>query len=129
MHALRADFRGQLARLNRELLFAYLDLVDCLVERPSAYARAVENVGLLARNMAYLLNALRAHQARSACLLCRCNLCSPKNQGEIDMASVQGVVCVLGCAGAGHPGAHHARRDCRQAGSHSGVQVLPCINA
>ena len=65
-HAVAADFRGQLARLNRELLFAYLDLVDCLVERPSAYARAIESVGLLARNMAYLLNALRAHQARGS---------------------------------------------------------------
>ncbi len=58
----RADFKKQLGRLNRELLFGYLDLLDCLVQRPSAYARAVENVGVGARNMAYLLNALRAHQ-------------------------------------------------------------------
>ncbi len=57
-----ADFRAELGRLNRELLFAYLDLVDCLVDHPSAYARAVETVGVLARNLTYLLNALRAHQ-------------------------------------------------------------------
>ena len=57
-----ADFRAELGRLNRELLFAYLDLVDCLVDQPSAYARAVETVGVLARNLTYLLNALRSHQ-------------------------------------------------------------------
>ena len=57
-----ADFRAELGRLNRELLFAYLDLVDCLVDHPGAYARAVETVGVLARNLTYLLNALRSHQ-------------------------------------------------------------------
>jgi hypothetical protein len=56
------DFKGELRRQNRELLFAYLDLLDRLVERPSAYARCVENIGVVARNMHYLLNALRAHQ-------------------------------------------------------------------
>ena len=57
------DFKAELRRLNRELLFTFLDLLDCLVQRPSAYARAVENVGLIARNMSYLLNALRSEQA------------------------------------------------------------------
>ena len=62
MHSARADFRTELRKLNKELLFCFLDLVNTLVERPSAYARAVENVGLVARNMHYLLNALRGHQ-------------------------------------------------------------------
>ncbi|CAL8471160.1 g10702 [Coccomyxa elongata] len=61
----RLDFKGELRCLNRELLFTFLDLLDCLVQRPSAYARAVENVGLIARNMSYLLNALRSEQARA----------------------------------------------------------------
>ena len=62
---LSADFKGELRRLNKELLFTFLDLLDCLVQRPSAYARAVENVGLIARNMSYILNALRSEQARN----------------------------------------------------------------
>jgi len=37
--------------------------VDTLVDRPSAYARLAENLGLVLRNAAYLLNLLRAHQA------------------------------------------------------------------
>lgn len=36
--------------------------MNTLVERPSAYARSMENVGVVARNMHYLLNALRGHQ-------------------------------------------------------------------
>ncbi|KAK9918763.1 hypothetical protein WJX75_006706 [Coccomyxa subellipsoidea] len=59
------DFKGELRRLNRELLYTFLDLLDCLVQRPSTYARAVENVGLVARNMSYILNALRSEQARA----------------------------------------------------------------
>ena len=57
-----ADFRTELCSLNKELLFCFLDLMNTLVERPSAYARSVENVGVVARNMHYLLNALRGHQ-------------------------------------------------------------------
>lgn len=63
MRTVATDFKAELRRLNRELLFTFLDLLDCLVQRPSAYARAVENVGLIARNMSYLLNALRSEQA------------------------------------------------------------------
>ncbi|CAK0785716.1 hypothetical protein CVIRNUC_008927 [Coccomyxa viridis] len=59
------DFRKELVKLNKELLFCYLDLIDTLIERPSAYARSVEHVGVVARNMQYLLNTLRGHQARA----------------------------------------------------------------
>ena len=62
-----AEFRAELRKLNRELLFCFLDLINTLVERPSAYARSVENVGLVARNMHYLLNALRGHQVSRHC--------------------------------------------------------------
>ena len=57
-----ADFRKELGRLSREALFGLLELVDALVERPSAYARLVENIGLALRNANFLLNLLRAHQ-------------------------------------------------------------------
>lgn len=57
-----ADFKGELSRLNRELLVHYLDLVDTLIERPSSYARGVEAISTILRNMHFLLNHLRSHQ-------------------------------------------------------------------
>ena len=68
-----ADFRKELGRLNREVLFGLLELVDALVQRPSAYARLVEGIGLALRNANFLLNLLRAHQVprRSCCVLCQ----------------------------------------------------------
>ncbi len=57
-----ADFRGQLLRLNRELLFIFVELLGTLADAPSGYARGVEALGLVVRNMHYLLNALRAQQ-------------------------------------------------------------------
>ncbi|KAK9806166.1 hypothetical protein WJX72_003807 [[Myrmecia] bisecta] len=59
------DFKGHLLKLNKELLFNFLELLDTLVDRPSAYARQVENLGLIMRNMHYLLNIMRSHQARA----------------------------------------------------------------
>ena len=66
---MHADFKGELCSLNRELLFQFLDVLGALVERPHASARGVENIGQLLRNMHYLLNLLRAHQARPLMLL------------------------------------------------------------
>lgn len=60
-----ADFKAELRSLNRELLFQFLDVLKSLIERPHASARGVENIGQLLRNMHYLLNLLRAHQARA----------------------------------------------------------------
>ena len=57
------DYRGQLLALHRELTANFLELLSVLVDRPSGYARQVENVGLVLRNMAYLANQLRPHQA------------------------------------------------------------------
>lgn len=57
-----ADFRGELRRLNRELLFAFTDMLAAVAGRPSQSARSVELVGVLARNLQHLLNLLRPHQ-------------------------------------------------------------------
>lgn len=70
-----ADFRKELGRLSREALFGLLELVDALVERPSAYARLVENIGLALRNANFLLNLLRAHQVPRPCC---CVLCAKR---------------------------------------------------
>ena len=62
-----ADFKGELLRLNKELLFQYLELVDTLIERPSSYGREVEAISTVLRNILFLLNHLRCHQASSCC--------------------------------------------------------------
>lgn len=59
------DFRKELRSLNRELQLNLLELADVLVERPSQYARRVEDVSLIFKNLHHLLNSLRPHQARA----------------------------------------------------------------
>lgn len=59
-----SDFKAALLQLNRELLFQYLELVDALIDRPSSYAREVEAISTIIRNMHFLLNHLRSHQVR-----------------------------------------------------------------
>ncbi|KAG8367128.1 hypothetical protein BUALT_Bualt16G0040300 [Buddleja alternifolia] len=59
------DFRKELRSLNRELQLHILELADVLVERPSQYARRVEDISLIFKNLHHLLNSLRPHQARA----------------------------------------------------------------
>ncbi|XP_068637021.1 mediator of RNA polymerase II transcription subunit 7a-like [Aristolochia californica] len=59
------DYKKELRSLNRELQLHILELADVLVERPSQYARRVEDISLIFRNLHHLLNSLRPHQARA----------------------------------------------------------------
>eukprot|EP00262_Sarcandra_glabra_P012471 TRINITY_DN3223_c0_g1_i2.p1 TRINITY_DN3223_c0_g1~~TRINITY_DN3223_c0_g1_i2.p1 ORF type:complete len:174 (+),score=34.07 TRINITY_DN3223_c0_g1_i2:237-758(+) len=59
------DFKKELKSLNRELQLHILELADVLVERPSQYARRVEDISLIFKNLHHLLNSLRPHQARA----------------------------------------------------------------
>ncbi|XP_055835939.1 mediator of RNA polymerase II transcription subunit 7a-like [Solanum dulcamara] len=59
------DFKKELRALNRELQLHILELADVLVERPSQYARRVEEISLIFKNLHHLLNSLRPHQARA----------------------------------------------------------------
>ncbi|BBG95562.1 Mediator complex, subunit Med7 [Prunus dulcis] len=59
------DFKKELRSLNRELQLHILELADILVERPSQYARRVEDISLIFKNLHHLLNSLRPHQARA----------------------------------------------------------------
>ncbi|XP_065857751.1 mediator of RNA polymerase II transcription subunit 7a-like [Euphorbia lathyris] len=59
------DFKKELRALNRELQLHILELADVLVERPSQYARRVEDISLIFKNLHHLLNSLRPHQARA----------------------------------------------------------------
>lgn len=56
------DFKKELRALNRELQLHILELADVLVERPSQYARRVEEISLIFKNLHHLLNSLRPHQ-------------------------------------------------------------------
>ncbi|BBN70513.1 Mediator complex, subunit Med7 [Prunus dulcis] len=49
----------ELRSLNRELQLHILELADILVERPSQYARRVEDISLIFKNLHHLLNSLR----------------------------------------------------------------------
>eukprot|EP00897_Mesotaenium_endlicherianum_P010089 jgi/Mesen1/9108/ME000058S08602 len=56
------DVKAELRALCRELLVLTLELADVLAERPSQYARRVEDISLLLKNIHHLLNTLRPHQ-------------------------------------------------------------------
>ncbi|KAJ6300369.1 hypothetical protein OIU76_021212 [Salix suchowensis] len=58
------DFKKELGSLNRELQLHILELADVLVERPSQYARRVEDISLVFKNLHHLLNSLRPHQVK-----------------------------------------------------------------
>ncbi|KAF5783687.1 putative transcription regulator MED7 family [Helianthus annuus] len=59
------DFKKELRSLNRELQLHILELADVLIARPSQYARRVEDISLIFKNLHHLLNSLRPHQARA----------------------------------------------------------------
>ncbi|KAL3639089.1 Mediator of RNA polymerase II transcription subunit 7a [Castilleja foliolosa] len=59
------DFKKELRSLNRELQLHLLELADVLVERPSQYARRVEEISLIFKNLHHLLNSLRPHQGNT----------------------------------------------------------------
>ncbi|XP_076896119.1 mediator of RNA polymerase II transcription subunit 7a-like [Bidens hawaiensis] len=59
------DFKKELRSLNRELQLHILELADVLIDRPSQYARRVEDISLIFKNLHHLLNSLRPHQARA----------------------------------------------------------------
>ena len=63
-----ADVKKELLKLHEELKLNIMELLDVLIERPSAYGRQVENVGLVLRNMMHLTNRLRPIQAEMAAI-------------------------------------------------------------
>ncbi|KAL6067462.1 Mediator of RNA polymerase II transcription subunit 7 [Balamuthia mandrillaris] len=56
----------ELKKMNRSLLFNFLELVDLLTKNPPAFREKVEDVELLFVNMHHLLNSYRPHQARQS---------------------------------------------------------------
>lgn len=67
------DFRAELSRLNKEVLFTFAELLHTVTESPGLtpasrmqYDTHMMSLGLLFWNMHHLLNHLRPHQARAA---------------------------------------------------------------
>lgn len=60
----RVEFKKELLRLNKEILFHYIELIDTLVQRPERYPEALADLEALFHNVHYLLNAMRHVQAR-----------------------------------------------------------------
>jgi hypothetical protein len=61
----RAEVPDELRRLNRMLLFSFLDLLEVLVHTPKDFQRKVDEIELILVNMHHLLNYYRPHQARA----------------------------------------------------------------
>lgn len=59
------DFKKELRSLNGELQLHILELADILIERPSQYARRVEEISTVFKNLHHLLNSLRPHQVNN----------------------------------------------------------------
>ncbi|KAK7255864.1 hypothetical protein RIF29_29289 [Crotalaria pallida] len=59
------DFKKELKSLNGELMLHILELTDILIQRPSQFARRVEDISTVFKNMHHLLNLMRPHQARA----------------------------------------------------------------
>jgi len=58
------DIKKQLGQLYEKLVECIKEVVNTLAREPSEYARGVERLGVLFRNMQYLINLLRPVQAR-----------------------------------------------------------------
>ncbi|WIA30226.1 hypothetical protein OEZ86_000317 [Tetradesmus obliquus] len=58
------DIRAELLRLNRGLLFMFLELLQVLVDQPSQYSGSLSEILGVLFNMAHLLNMARPLQAR-----------------------------------------------------------------
>lgn len=58
------DVKKELSQLYEKLVECIKEVVETLSREPSEYARGVERLGVLFRNMQYLANLLRPIQAR-----------------------------------------------------------------
>ncbi len=66
-----ADIKGELGRLNTELMFVFSELLRVMVENPASYPSPLNTLNQLFSNMQHLVNMLRPIQVgihRQACL-------------------------------------------------------------
>jgi mediator of RNA polymerase II transcription subunit 7 len=48
--------------LNRDLQLHIVEVAEILVDKSSQYARRVENISLIFKNLYHIMNSLRPHQ-------------------------------------------------------------------
>lgn len=56
------DIKAELLKLNKGLLFLFLELLSVLVQQPSTYSSALSPVLITLHNMMQLINMARQHQ-------------------------------------------------------------------
>lgn len=61
-----ADIKAELIKLNKGLLFLFLELLTVLVQQPSGYSSALTPVMVTLHNMMHLINLARHHQVGTA---------------------------------------------------------------
>lgn len=76
VHLASPDIKAELAKLNKGLLFLFLELLTVLVQQSSAYSSAVSPVLVALHNMMHLINMARHHQVWCDPLACMRALCS-----------------------------------------------------
>jgi hypothetical protein len=80
----RADFSLELRKLNRELLRAYIELIDALSKPCGTATKALQDVPVriteILDNMAHLLSMLREHQARQTLIAAMRSQVARRNQ-------------------------------------------------
>lgn len=64
------DIKAELLRLNRGLLFMFLELLQVLVDQPSQYSGSLSEILGVLFNMAHLLNMARPLQVRTLLPAC-----------------------------------------------------------
>eukprot|EP00775_Hariotina_reticulata_P010876 gene10876-11030_t len=58
------DIKQELLKLNKGVLFLFLELLEVLVNQPTAYAALISELNIALNNMAHLLNMARPLQAQ-----------------------------------------------------------------
>ena len=66
-----SDIKGELARLHKELLFVYSEVLRVLVENPANYASPLTTLNHILGNMQHLINLMRPVQARRLGILAK----------------------------------------------------------
>lgn len=64
------DFKQELTKLNKEVLFSFHELLSFLINQPSQMSQQTANISTLLRNMHHLLNMLRPHQVSTSKVEC-----------------------------------------------------------
>ncbi|PIA14889.1 MED7-domain-containing protein, partial [Coemansia reversa NRRL 1564] len=84
------DRIAELKRLNRMVIFEFLDLIDVLVKDPSQYGARTERIRDVFVNIHHLINEYRQHQAKETLkLMMREQISSKRQATEYTLAKCE----------------------------------------